>query len=215
MDNLDKVSENFYNQLDSIDINPIYGDGTVESILGFLDAGHGIVLSERVGLLGRGKGTEPAKSAVTNYEIVKNDYEAHEIAYINAGKSIPVRGEYFDVINSDGVLHVPYPVTKTFMILSDIVYKPSGYIFIIYNKELENIFGDKIPALIADIDGKFFTNSAEISTEYPHIKYDVSITLTSIMNYSYKICVNGRSFISKIINVANNIFWLKEVKIGL
>lgn len=185
---------------------------SLKNMLTFLDPKHSVILSDEIGLLG-------------NYweEYVQDDvaYEKDvdaKVADVYAGYSFnKVRGDYFTVIDKDGVILFDYDVKMSGIIIDK--QGLIGYCFVLKDFTAKDFFNELFdtpeikPAVVIYKDNKLYINDVEDEKLQKQFIVDKSIELIDLGTRQYKLMLNGSVYSSVILDYNNKVYKFTNIKI--
>lgn len=174
----------------------------VENMLQMIDPKHGIVIDDKIGLLGEFE-SEYAEE-MSDLDMRKNGYNIDcfktTVAKTWNATTMFRRGQYFKVINKDGCFLFDEYITE-----SGIIYKNNihyGYVFILKDYKAIQVFDglfdeeDSSPAIVIYANDKLYINNVQDKKIMNKFEYNDSIILDYRKPGEYKLEFNDDIFYS-------------------
>lgn len=193
--------ENYFKSIDTTQM---------ENMLQMIDPEHGIIIDNNIGLLGKFENDDIEQENMIAMR--KRGYEIDDtksLARLNDKQSMYKRGQYFNVIDTDGCILFDELVTET-----GIMYKNNelyGYIFILKDYKASQVFDiffdDEAfcPAVILYIDNKLYINNVNDKELKGKFEYRSNIKIEFVKQGEYRLEVNHDIYYSYNIEGNNRI----------
>lgn len=192
----------------------------MENMLQMIDPQHGIIIDDKVGLLGEFESDDAEELALQDMR--KKGYDVSDnqnLARLNDKHSMYKRGQYFRVIDTDGCFLFDEYVTE-----SGIIYRnnePYGYIFILKDYKASQVFDiffdDEAfcPAVILYIDNKLYINNVQDKELMKKFNYKDDIKIEFVKQGEYRLEIDREIYYSYNIDGNNMISIYKTIQMQL
>lgn len=193
--------ENYFKSIDTTQM---------ENMLQMIDPEHGVIIDNNIGLLGKFENDDIEQENMLAMR--KRGYEIDDtksLARLNDKQSMYKRGQYFNVIDTDGCILFDELVTET-----GIMYKNNelyGYIFILKDYKASQVFDiffdDEAfcPAVILYIDNKLYINNVNDKELKEKFEYRSDIKIEFVKQGEYRLEINHDIYYSYNIEGNNRI----------
>lgn len=192
----------------------------MENMLQMIDPEHGVIIDNNIGLLGKFENEDTERENIQAMR--KRGYEIDEnksLARLNDKHSMYKRGQYFNVIDTDGCILFDEFITET-----GILYKNNklyGYMFILKDYKASQVFDiffdDEAfcPAVILYIDNKLYINNVNDKELIKKFEYKNDIKIEFVKQGEYRLEFNNDIFYSYNIEGNNRISIYKAKSLQL